>query len=62
LPDGLEIDHNLDPCDASDGLLDTDGDGLKIAKNMLLDGTNPFNSDYDGDALTDGEEVGYIRV
>ncbi len=35
---------------------DTDGDGLKDAQEYCL-GTDPFDSDSDGDSLSDGAEV-----
>jgi len=59
LPDGWEVEHNLDPNDATgangaDG--DPDHDGLN---NMdeYLNGTDPHNPDSDSDGITDGGEV-----
>jgi hypothetical protein len=39
-----------------DGAIDTDGDGLSDAEELLL-GTDPDKADTDRDGLTDGEEV-----
>ena len=59
LPDGWEVEHNLDPNDATgangaDG--DPDHDGLN---NMdeYLNGTDPHNPDSDSDGITDGGEI-----
>jgi len=63
LPDAWESQHNLDPLD--NGLNDLtrqgergdfDGDGLTNREEYLL-GTDPGNSDTDGDGETDGNEV-----
>ncbi len=50
----------FDPLDPSDGLSDTDGDGLSFAEEYL--GTRGYTSDpndwdTDGDGLSDGEEA-----
>lgn len=59
LPDGWEVDHNLDPSDAtgpngSDG--DPDHDGLNNLDEYTNE-TDPNNSDSDDDGITDGGEV-----
>jgi hypothetical protein len=63
LPDAWEIQYGLDPLD--NGLTDLirqgergdfDGDGLSNRYEYLL-GTDPSNSDTDGDGETDGNEV-----
>src|SRR5439155_11550215 len=41
---------------ASASSLDSDGDGLSDAQEILL-GTDPFNPDTDGDGFADGVEV-----
>ncbi|WP_244847025.1 Ig-like domain-containing protein [Cellulophaga lytica] len=61
--DGQEVTDNtnpLDDCDSNGGTpLDTsdcDMDGLTNAQEAAL-GTDPFNSDSDGDLILDGKEV-----
>ncbi|NLE72611.1 MAG: hypothetical protein GX609_11075, partial [Actinomycetales bacterium] len=62
LGDGWEFRRmpEFDPLDPSDGLSDTDGDGLSFAEEYL--GTRGYTSDpndwdTDGDGLSDGEEA-----
>lgn len=56
MPDGWEIQHELNPLNASDASLDPDGDGLvNLSEWQWL--TDPQNSDSDNDGLTDGLEV-----
>lgn len=58
LPDGWESDNNLDPLDATGGNGaggDPDADGLSNSQEYAL-GTNPQDSDTDGDSLLDGWE------
>jgi hypothetical protein len=59
LPDGWEVQHGLNPLDATgshgpDG--DPDNDGLSNAQELVL-GAHPNNPDTDGDGLPDGWEV-----
>ena len=44
------------PGDSSDGMVDTDEDGLTLGEEMLF-GTNPSLADTDGDGLNDGDEI-----
>jgi len=54
--DGEEVLFDgTNPLLRSDDLLDSDGDGLTNALEVLL-GTNPFSADTDGDLLTDAQE------
>ena len=58
MPDGYELDNNLLPLDASDALLDNDGDGRNNFQEYL-DGTDPNVADPapvtpDGDINIDG--------
>jgi len=56
LPDDYETANGLNPNDAGDASLDTDGDGLSNFAEWQL-GTLANNADTDGDGLNDGEEV-----
>ncbi len=61
LPDGWEVSHNLDPLDPTGdngGVGDPDDDGLNNYEEYI-NGTDPHNSDSDGDQLPDGWEVHY---
>ena len=55
LPDDWEIAHGMDPL-VDDSLLDTDSDGLSNLEEYNR-GTDPNNSDTDGDGILDGDEV-----
>jgi hypothetical protein len=56
MSDMWEMDHGLDPQDAGDAGIDTDGDGLTNRQEFEA-GTNPNNRDTDGDGSTDGAEI-----
>ncbi len=56
LPDDYELANGLNPNDAIDAQEDHDNDGLTALREFQL-GTNPRNSDTDGDGLSDGDEV-----
>lgn len=56
MEDGWERQYGLDPNDPADADLDNDNDGLSNLTEFRL-GTNPINSDTDGDGLIDGDEV-----
>ena len=56
LSDSWEVDHGLDLFDASDALIDSDGDGLDSVEEFTR-GTDPENPDSDGDGLSDGDET-----
>jgi hypothetical protein len=55
IPDKWEIDNLLNPLE-DDSSFDPDNDGL-INLAEYENGTNPHNSDTDGDGWTDGDEV-----
>ena len=59
LPDRWEVDHGLDPCEAtgdSGASGDFDGDGLSNL-DEYQHGTNPADQDTDADGVIDGQEV-----
>ena len=56
LPDGWEVNNGLNPADASDATTDPDSDGLNNTEEHA-NGTDPNNSDTDGDGLSDSYEV-----
>ena len=56
IPDEFENAHGLDPADASDGVLDRDGDGSDNAQEFER-GTDLDRGDTDGDGLPDGVET-----
>jgi len=51
-----EYEHGFDIHDPSDGSEDADGDGLDNA-GEFLNGSDPFNTDTDGDTISDADEV-----
>ena len=55
IPDCYETYWDLDPADASDGLLDPDVDGLTNAEEFVL-GSSIYDTDSDGDRMPDGYE------
>jgi hypothetical protein len=69
------LEHTLDPLryvagfDASsiyyslgNGELDSDGDGLLDARELILFGTDPDSADSDNDGLSDGDEILIYRL
>ncbi|MFX0064596.1 MAG: hypothetical protein ACFFC7_20680, partial [Candidatus Hermodarchaeota archaeon] len=56
LPDGWEVTYLLDPLSSSDAGDDPDTDGLTNLEEYNQ-GTDPRNSDSDGDGVNDGDEV-----
>ncbi|MDR1283972.1 MAG: chitobiase/beta-hexosaminidase C-terminal domain-containing protein, partial [Opitutaceae bacterium] len=56
MPDGWENEHNLDPNNPADALLDADGDGLINLLEYQF-GSNPRKADSDDDGLSDLQEV-----
>ncbi len=56
MPDGWEVNNNLDPLAPADGDTDPDSDGLINVEEYLED-TDPFNPDTDNDGAEDGLEV-----
>ncbi|MCC7197648.1 S-layer homology domain-containing protein, partial [Candidatus Peregrinibacteria bacterium] len=56
MPDGYELDNELNPYDASDAPLDPDKDGLTNLEEYQH-GTDPHNPDTDAGGIIDGDEV-----
>lgn len=56
LPDPWEIEHNLDPLDASDAAGDKDSDGVLNLQEYLYN-CNPNNPDTDSDTMPDLWEI-----
>ncbi|MFX1252815.1 MAG: binary toxin-like calcium binding domain-containing protein, partial [Promethearchaeota archaeon] len=56
LPDGWEVAYLLDPLNGTDAGDDPDTDGLNNLEEYNQ-GTDPRNSDSDGDGVNDGDEV-----
>jgi len=56
LPDAWETANGLDPRDAADAGMDSDGDGLTNIQEFAY-ATDPQNPDTDGDTVPDGQEV-----
>ncbi|WP_455392396.1 CARDB domain-containing protein [[Eubacterium] cellulosolvens] len=54
--DWWEIEHNFNPFDASDAILDPDLDNLNNLQEFL-NNTDPYNWDTDNDDIDDGWEV-----
>jgi hypothetical protein len=59
--DWWEIEYNLDPFDPSDANFDSDSDSLTNLQEFL-NGTDPHNSDTDGDSLGDGFELTFSKT
>ena len=58
ISDGWEHDHApFDPLDPTDGVADTDGDGLSDADEIALHGTDRLSADTDGDGISDAAEI-----
>ncbi len=56
MPNGWELDHGMDPMDASDASVDADSDGLTALQEYEA-GSDPDNRDTDGDGFGDAEEA-----
>ena len=56
MPHIFETSYGLDPLDAGDAVLDSDGDGLSNLEEFGL-GTNPEISDTDGDGVDDSNDA-----
>lgn len=56
IADDIEVREGLNPNDPTDGLQDTDHDGLSN-RDEIARGTELRNPDTDGDSIADGEEV-----
>ena len=56
MPNGWEIENNLDPTDPSDAYADADHDSLSNLNEFIL-GTDPNNPDTDGDGVPDAAEL-----
>ena len=54
----LAVTSLINAQESEDDRLDPDGDGLTNYEERIVHGTDPNNSDSDGDGLFDGEEVG----
>ncbi len=62
IDDGVEVNGGSDPCDPCDPdtnspMCDSDLDGIFNLDEIANGCTDPFNTDTDGDGLTDGEEI-----
>jgi beta propeller repeat protein len=56
LPDGWEIEYNLQPGDPSDAYSDIDNDGLDNAQEFTVN-SDPDKKDTDYDGIDDGDEI-----
>jgi len=56
MPDGWEVQYNLNPLNATDANEDADSDGLTNLEEYTI-GTWPNATDTDSDGFKDGEEV-----
>jgi len=57
IPDIIETASNLDPNNAADAPMDSDGDGISNLDEFSLWGTNPSLKDTDNDGLDDNVEI-----
>ena len=57
LNDCYEYSINQNVNDASDGNVDTDGDGVTDKDELTVYFSDPFESDTDGDGVNDGDEI-----
>jgi hypothetical protein len=58
IDDSWELEKGLDPNNPNDAGFDNDSDNLTNLEEFTI-GTEPFNSDTDGDKMPDGWEYGY---
>ena len=56
MPDGWEVQYNLNPTDPADASADPDHDGLTNLQEYQHN-TNPRNADTDGDGMDDRAEI-----
>ncbi|MFC4282282.1 reprolysin-like metallopeptidase, partial [Thalassotalea piscium] len=56
MSDEFELANGLNPLDPTDALVDSDNDGL-ISLEEYQAGTDPTNSDTDGDGVLDGDDL-----
>ena len=53
----LDPTNLLDPLNAADASIDSDGDGLSNRDEINIHGTEIFTADTDGDGINDGDEI-----
>ncbi len=61
IPDSVELASGLNPYDAEDSLIDSDGDNV-INIDEFIAGTDINDADTDNDGLNDGEEINNYKT